>query len=632
MATRLILLSACFSAALAGVEPRAVLDPVFSPAHSHWKRADKVPADQVIHIDVALSLDEQTSEAATKALQDISDPNSAKYGQHLSPRDAADLFAPPGENLREVARWLNSSGIDRSRLKVSLDRAHISFDAPVEEAERLLGAKFHLFSFGAEVQIASEDYSVPASISNYIDFVMPATQPAALLAQFTPDSNEVHFEGGSIQARQATSNDCFKYMSPHCLRKLYNIDDGSGVTPHPSNSYGFFTPSYSTWLPDDMESFFSTLAPELSGQQPAVMSINGGYRFFDLELLPFNLEPNLDYQYSMSMAYPQPVTNIQVGDQYQIGNINSMLAAFDETYCTALDPEFDPIFPSTEPGGYNSTSDCGTHTPPKVIGIAYGWNEAEFSDTYVKRQCLEFLKLGLQGITVVTGSADRGTADQLGGCIDPDTGNHNATEGHFSSVFPASCPWITVVGGTQLQSTASNESWSEGTPFPPEEVLNYNGTQSGGGFSRLFQAPWYQGHETKGYLAQSNTASQLGEQGYFNSKGRGYPDVSALGLNYLVAIQGGFRTVRGTSASIPLVASMFAKINQARLQTGKTTIGFVNPVLYGFRNKYVRDVKKGANGGCGIDVAFEAADGWDAVTGLGSPDYEKLLKVYMSLP
>lgn len=613
----------------AAIEPRSPLPPISSRLPSLWKRDNRVPPDQVIHIDIALSLDEEASDNAAKALEAISDPGSDKFGQYLKPTEAADLFTPPVERVREVARWLNDSGVARSRMRLSLDLAHIGFDAPAEEAEALFEAEFHAFSSDDRVDVASEKYTVPSRLSEYIDFVIPAANGGSA-APAVPDSVEVELpEEASLRTRQAADIDCFQYMTPHCLRKLYNIDDGEGVTPHPDNSFGFFTPSYSTWLSDDMEAFFNRLEPRLSGEEPIVMPINGGYRFFDSDLINFNLEPHLDYQYGMAIAYPQPVVNIQVGDMYQIGNLNTMLAAFDKDYCTALDPEFDPIFPSEGEGGYNS-SDCGTHTPPRVIGIAYAWNEAQFSDAYVRRQCLEFLKLGLQGVTVLTGSADRGTADQLGTCVDPETGEDGAQEGHFSAVFPASCPWVTAVGATQLKSTG-DETWDEDTPFPGEESLDFNGTTSGGGFSRAFPAPWYQSAQTGGYVDKGN-AQELGESGYFDTGGRGYPDMAALGLNYLIRTNGAFRAVRGTSASVPLVAGMFAKINQARLEAGKGTVGFVNPVMYALGKKAMRDVTVGANSGCGVEEAFEAAEGWDAVTGLGSPDYAKLLDLYMALP
>lgn len=77
---------------------------------------------------------------------------------------------------------------------------------------------------------------------------------------------------------------------------------------------------------------------------------------------------------------------------------------------------------------------------------------------------------------------------------------------------------------------------------------------------------------------------------------------------------------------------MIAKINDARLKAGKGTVGFINPVLYRHRNKYARDVKQGVIGGCGVDQAFPAVGGWDAVTGLGVPDFAKLKDLYLRLP
>jgi len=85
----------------------------------------------------------------------------------------------------------------------------------------------------------------------------------------------------------------------------------------------------------------------------------------DYKMSPFNLEPNLDFQYAMALIAPQPVQNIQVSDKFQIGTLNHMLAAFDKYYCHSLDPSVDTMFPGPNPGGYNKTTDCGTLVPPQ---------------------------------------------------------------------------------------------------------------------------------------------------------------------------------------------------------------------------------------------------------------------------
>ena len=245
------------------------------------------------------------------------------------------------------------------------------------------------------------------------------------------------------------------------------------------------------------------------------------------------------------------------------------------------------------------------------------------------------MTLSLQGITVVAASGDTGTTDQLGQCRNPATGGLQHGHGHFSVLFPCSCPYVTCVGGTQLSET--NETWSASESwFPPETALfaNVSGAiaSSGGGFSTIFDALSFQAPHIADYLTNDTHLGDLAASGYYNPKGRGYPDVSLRAHEFLVQTNGGLRRITGTSASAPVFASMLARVNNARLLANKTTVGFVNPVLYAFKQEIMRDVDTGYNFGCGVDRAFEATCGWDAVTGLGSPQFEKLMEVFLRLP
>ena len=80
-------------------------------------------------------------------------------------------------------------------------------------------------------------------------------------------------------------------------------------------------------------------------------------------------------------------------------------------------------------------------------------------------------------------------------------------------------------------------------------------------------------------------------------------------------VDGQVTTFGGTSAVAPLWASLIALINQ---QSGKD-VGYLNPVLYGKMIGATRDITKGNNG------EYDAKIGWDACTGLGSPDGIKIL-------
>lgn len=72
------------------------------------------------------------------------------------------------------------------------------------------------------------------------------------------------------------------------------------------------------------------------------------------------------------------------------------------------------------------------------------------------------------------------------------------------------------------------------------------------------------------------------------------------------------------------------QINQERTAVGKGPIGFVNPVFYSHPEIF-HDIVNGTHPGCGTE-GFSAVKGWDPITGLGTPDYPKMLELFLSLP
>ena len=114
----------------------------------------------------------------------------------------------------------------------------------------------------------------------------------------------------------------------------------------------------------------------------------------------------------------------------------------------------------------------------------------------------------------------------------------------------------------------------------------------------------------KNYL--DNYAPAYGH-GVFNRSGRGYPDVSALGLNLATVYNKNIIGVGGTSASAPLFAGIITLLNEERLSKGKNPVGFLNPTLYKYPEMF-NDITVGSNPGCGTK-GFPASKGWDPVTG-----------------
>jgi tripeptidyl-peptidase-1 len=150
---------------------------------------------------------------------------------------------------------------------------------------------------------------------------------------------------------------------------------------------------------------------------------------------------------------------------------------------------------------------------------------------------------------------------------------------------------------------------------------------SGGGFSNVFSRPSWQKNAVKEFLK--------GEQKKdFNVYGRGYPDVSLLGNNYEIYLNGKKAYVSGTSASAPVFASIITLANSIRIANGKPKLGFLNPLLYSkLLEGSFNDITEGCNKCCTAshkqccEVGWHATKGWDPVTGLGSLDIKNFLKI-----
>ncbi|KAJ8473598.1 hypothetical protein ONZ45_g16241 [Pleurotus djamor] len=208
--------------------------------------------------------------------------------------------------------------------------------------------------------------------------------------------------------------------------------------------------------------------------------------------------------------------------------------------------------------------------------------------------CDLFAQLAARGTTLLFSSGDSGVGG--GNCRTNDGTNRV----QFQPSFPASCPYVTAVGGTTGLT---------------ETTISF----SGGGFSNTFLRPDFQNAAVTGYLrALGNT-----NVGLFNTTGRAYPDLSAQANRFPVIVGGRTISVGGTSASAPTVAGIVALLNDVRITNGKSSLGWLNPLIYSTGATGFNDITTGSNPGCGTN-GFPARAGWDPATGLGTPDFLKL--------
>jgi kumamolisin len=214
----------------------------------------------------------------------------------------------------------------------------------------------------------------------------------------------------------------------------------------------------------------------------------------------------------------------------------------------------------------------------------------------------------LLGITVCVAAGDNGAAD-----VGP-----KAWDGEAHVDFPSASPFVLSCGGTRLitaNGAISAESvWNQNQADISQDAGPDGSFGSGGGgVSGAFALP--------GYQQQANVPGSLNPKGF---KGRGVPDVTGDGdpdTGYNILVDGQPIQEGGTSAVAPLWAALIAVINQ-KLQA---RVGFVNPQLYALPagSGAFHDISVGNNRVSFQqfkNVGYDAGPGWDAASGLGSPD------------
>ena len=148
---------------------------------------------------------------------------------------------------------------------------------------------------------------------------------------------------------------------------------------------------------------------------------------------------------------------------------------------------------------------------------------------------------------------------------------------------------------------------------------------SGGGFSDYWPTQSWQTDAIQQYFIIA--ADSLPDSDKYNQTGRGYPDISAQSIDFEIVKDGLIISVSGPSCATPTASGIFALLNDLRLQNGMSSLGFLNPFIYQYaiKDTILNDITSGQNTGCGGE-AFPAVQGWDAVTGYGTPNYNQLAK------
>jgi kumamolisin len=250
--------------------------------------------------------------------------------------------------------------------------------------------------------------------------------------------------------------------------------------------------------------------------------------------------------------------------------------------------------PNTERGFLDAVSTAvhDDRRRPAVLSISWGAAEATWTRQAIRAVDGVLQAAAAVGVTVLAASGDQGSQD----------GMH---DGRAHVDFPGSSPHVLACGGTRLHLhrdgvLASEEAWNDG----PRHGA------TGGGVSEVFELPaWQQAADPPPSVNPEHR------------RGRGVSDVAGAAdpdTGYAISVDGVATVLGGTSAVGPLWAALVAMAVQAQ---GRP-LGFLNPLVYDrvLCAGAMRDVRAGSNG------AYAARTGWDACTGLGTPEGGRVLE------
>ncbi len=536
------------------------------------------PADPLARADVTLRLRPRKSAArvlrdAVKMAEQL--PRNRKY--LCREEFAAKAGADPADlkQIDEFARNNNLTIVD-----TNVAARTVRLNGKVEDLNTAFGVKLQ------EFQVDDEKYrgrtgkvSVPEAVSEIVQAV------------YGLDNRRIakpHYrirQGGASNAPPGTMSE------PAPPGKPKNAPDGSFQVTDLAKLYGF---------PAGLDGTGQCIALiELNDTDNSGHPTGTGYTLSDLNT----------YFKSLGLATPSVVSigvdggaNVPIADPNTDGEVT-----LDIEVAGAIAPgaQIAVYFAPNTTAGFIDAVNAALHDTvrrPSVISISWGGPEDGSPPQFLNGMAQAFADAAILGVTVCCASGDNGSADmeQQGWDKKP----------HVD--FPASIPYALGCGGTKLTGTGSSINsevvWNEGA----------NGG-SGGGVSNAFAKPSYQ-------------SSTKVPKSPAKRSGRGVPDVSGDAdpqSGYQVFVGGKPAVYGGTSAVAPLWAGLIALINQRLASKKSNPVGFLNPLLYKQLLQFgvLNDITSGNNDVYGgLRGLYKAGPGWDACTGLGSPNGTKLLK------
>ncbi|CAF1026457.1 unnamed protein product [Adineta steineri] len=613
-----------------------------SPPHP-WKKFSSEPShsNESITFYLIIKQDPIARKKFESLFWKITNPDSNQYQQWLTRSQINAILKTNTEALNAIKRWIAKESLISVNF---IGDDTIQIKTTVEQASKHFSTEFHPYqnsNTGRTIHRTFDDICLPDEINEHVEFHLGLNDFRVIHKK--PTKSYETIRSASVDASTSDTTTIVAttaaivtkpYIIPQFVKKYYNIPEVQKNDPSSVISQGSLQFLGQYYREQDLLLYAKLLElPIKSLKKNHIRGSNnqsnpGLETMLDVEQMS-GLNPSAETWY---FNYDKSFNDSGFGENFF--SIALLLNQLDD-----IPQVMSVSYTEPEIGICSVVSDCDNK-----IMIA--------SQKYIDRTNLEFMKLGMRGITILVSSGDDG-ANGLGG----NNETVNCTNKVFYPGYPGTSSFITSVGGTELMNMMY-----ETLPYQPSVCLNKTapvscvsdgdevaagmdyGYTSGGGFSTVMVQPSYQKDVVNRYFQESQCLNSEFPKEYppssmYNQYGRAFPDVAALGVYSFTVWNGVFRKVGGTSMSAPMWAGIVSILNSYSINMTNRTLGFLNPLLYKMAKdcpKCFKDITSGDNI-CVRDTCndqckgFQASCGWDPVTGLGTPNVGKMLKYIKKL-
>jgi len=598
--------------------------------------------------------------------RDSSDPKGPKYGQHL----ARDARKGPQAELEQ--RYHKVAAIFRDADRV----------VPVRDLKQQDARYSPLLYVDGSAQYF-ERFFEPKTLERFLGNVSGGSQInpwewADPLVTLESDIRSLHVAScGDSRADDTRKARPIRELTPPVRGWLFS-DLGkedkrsAGAPSHPSAPAPRLEDGITPQMIRDYYAFPTDCTGK--GQTIAIMSL--GTAAFRAPL-----QADLEMFWSAAGVSPPDIDFVQVGPTsgpQPSSPLYRLEASMGPAWIGALVPDAKIVIYELAldlPDPWLAAIEMAVSDPRAPTVLCMTWTLPE--DTYYRQFnrgsiALALAKAAAFGITVVAASGDWGVYDgRPGATLRDDPTGKVARAAWPHATFPSSEELVLSVGGTLLASLDPPTEIAWSGPLPPDPALAkelpFVSLAASGGFSQRVPVPDWQQPTVVGVGAQRSYSRGTNMPAVL-PYGRGFPDVAlmasgpalALGIGDGLSAMG-YRLVLdgqwigyagGTSMAAPIWATVIAIANARREGSGKSPVGFINPLIYYLgrtspdRGPYavLRNITSGNS-----DIEFRVVSGqgrtdhhtlagyrataqWDPVTGLGVPHVKNLTEALLGYP